>query len=528
MSPRTPPPSPSVLSTAQVLAAVALALQTPGMDGLLGIPVLLWGPPGIGKTARVNLIAEALAYEIVTVLASLRGPEDFLGLPMRVQSASGPVLEYAPPGWAAQLLAYNPDDRPLYAGDPAAMRRYERALARRKEQTATAPMPPPGAPPGLRAGPPGLRPPGGMPAAAPTATAPAALASDPVSGRTVGVTPSVLFLDEITTAGPSTMSALLRTIHERVVGDIYLPSTTTILAAANPPEQAAGDNPAPLKPPIANRFIHLEWPDPSVGEWAAWLRAQAARVSAGSNAAEAAAVVAAQNAALRALIAAHRITFAGWADAFSVLSGAVEQVLNLAPRVKVGTTERSLFYAPPAEGEDEAYGRAWPSPRSWEFGLRAYASAMSIGADGAGRLLLGGAVGTDQADAFLAVLADVGLPSADDVLADAAAGRITWMPKDAKNPVAAQQFMRVLAETAIKRGAASPQGAGIWPLLHHLLSQGQSSHVRSAADILRGANFRLGDAKAQDVLGEMSAISLAAGRAAQLAAGKLSGFLEAR
>lgn len=524
MSQRTPSPPPTVLSTAQVLAAVALALQTPGMDGLLGVPVLLWGPPGIGKTARVNLIAEALAFEIVTVLASLRGPEDFLGLPMRVQSASGPVLEYAPPGWAAQLLAYNPDDRPLYAGDPAAMRRYERALARRKEQAATAPMPPPGAPPGLRSGPPGLRAPGAPPAS-PTL---AALASDPVSGRTVGVTPSVLFLDEITTAGPSTMSALLRTIHERVVGDIYLPSTTTILAAANPPEQAAGDNPAPLKPPIANRFIHLEWPDPSVSEWAAWLRAQAARVSAGSDAAESAAVVAAQNAALRALITAHRITFAGWADAFSALSGSVEQVLGLAPKVKVGTADRSLFYAPPAEGEDEAYGRAWPSPRSWEFGLRAYASAMSIGADGAGRLLLAGAVGAPQADAFLRILADVGLPSADDVLADAASGRFSWTPKDAKTPVAAQQFMRVLAETAVKRGPASPQGAGIWPLLHHLLSQGQSSHVRGAADILRSANFRLGDALAQDVLGEMSAISLAAGRAAQLAAGKLTGFLEAR
>jgi hypothetical protein len=57
-------------------------------------------------------------------------------------------------------------------------------------------------------------------------------------------------------------AALLRVVLERRVGDIKLPDTVRIVAAANPPELAAGG--WELAPPLANRFVHLNFkPNPS-------------------------------------------------------------------------------------------------------------------------------------------------------------------------------------------------------------------------------------------------------------------------
>lgn len=46
--------------------------------------------------------------------------------------------------------------------------------------------------------------------------------------------------DEISTAPPAVQAALLRVVLERVVGDLELPDGVAVIAAANPPEQAAG------------------------------------------------------------------------------------------------------------------------------------------------------------------------------------------------------------------------------------------------------------------------------------------------
>jgi MoxR-like ATPase len=67
----------------------------------------------------------------------------------------------------------------------------------------------------------------------------------------------VVFLDELTTASPSVQAAMLRVVLEREVGDLQLPATVAIVAAANPPESAAGGD--ELAPPLANRFCHLDW-----------------------------------------------------------------------------------------------------------------------------------------------------------------------------------------------------------------------------------------------------------------------------
>jgi hypothetical protein len=69
--------------------------------------------------------------------------------------------------------------------------------------------------------------------------------------------PGILFLDELTTAPPAVQAAMLRVVLERTVGDLTLPPSVRVVAAANPPEQAADG--WDLTPPLANRLIHLDW-----------------------------------------------------------------------------------------------------------------------------------------------------------------------------------------------------------------------------------------------------------------------------
>ncbi|MFD0478250.1 AAA family ATPase [Nonomuraea thailandensis] len=67
----------------------------------------------------------------------------------------------------------------------------------------------------------------------------------------------ILFLDELTTAPPAVQAAMLRVVLERAVGDLALPPAVRIVAAANPPEQAADG--WDLSAPLANRLVHLDW-----------------------------------------------------------------------------------------------------------------------------------------------------------------------------------------------------------------------------------------------------------------------------
>ena len=46
-----------------------------------GVPVVLWGPPGTGKTSTINTISRAHKMHLETVIASIREPSDFFGLP---------------------------------------------------------------------------------------------------------------------------------------------------------------------------------------------------------------------------------------------------------------------------------------------------------------------------------------------------------------------------------------------------------------------------------------------------------------
>ena len=61
----------------------------------------------------------------------------------------------------------------------------------------------------------------------------------------------ILFLDQLSTAPPAVQAALLRVALERTVCDLELPAGVAVVAAANPPEQAASG--WDLSRPLASR-----------------------------------------------------------------------------------------------------------------------------------------------------------------------------------------------------------------------------------------------------------------------------------
>uniref|UniRef100_UPI0004649447 AAA family ATPase n=1 Tax=Streptomyces exfoliatus TaxID=1905 RepID=UPI0004649447 len=140
------------------------------------LPVLLWGEPGIGKTAALTQLAASLDLPLTTVIASVHEPSDFSGLPVVGDDPAEQGIPMAPPDWAVRLVR---------------------------------------------------------------------------AGR------GLLFLDELSTATPAVQAALLRLVLERRVGALGLPPGVRIVAAANPRASAADG--WELSPPLANRFVHLQW-----------------------------------------------------------------------------------------------------------------------------------------------------------------------------------------------------------------------------------------------------------------------------
>src|SRR3990170_2732931 len=64
------------------------------------LPVLLWGAPGIGKTAAMAQLAADLDLPLTTVIASVHEPSDFNGLPVVGDDPAGQGVPMAPPDWA--------------------------------------------------------------------------------------------------------------------------------------------------------------------------------------------------------------------------------------------------------------------------------------------------------------------------------------------------------------------------------------------------------------------------------------------
>lgn len=66
------------------------------------VPLLLWGPPGVGKTARVEAFGASNGIPTETLIASIREPADFAGYPV----PSNGALTLLPPDYAFRLAKH--------------------------------------------------------------------------------------------------------------------------------------------------------------------------------------------------------------------------------------------------------------------------------------------------------------------------------------------------------------------------------------------------------------------------------------
>src|SRR5690349_16090546 len=77
------------------------------------VPVLFWGSPGVGKSAAIQAWAAARKLRCWTVIASLRDPSDFGGLPvvdaqrpLAVDGRKVPSVGFAPPRFAVEAARH--------------------------------------------------------------------------------------------------------------------------------------------------------------------------------------------------------------------------------------------------------------------------------------------------------------------------------------------------------------------------------------------------------------------------------------
>ncbi|NJC28299.1 AAA family ATPase [Neolewinella antarctica] len=75
-------------------AALLIALVTPTQNNVTGIPVLLWGRPGVGKSSFIEGLARP-DFPVTTLIASIHDPTDFSGLPILEDGK----VRYATPQW---------------------------------------------------------------------------------------------------------------------------------------------------------------------------------------------------------------------------------------------------------------------------------------------------------------------------------------------------------------------------------------------------------------------------------------------
>lgn len=91
------------LRTTRTEPALSPQLEALALAVTANQPVLLWGEPGIGKSAGMEQLAAGLGLELETVIASVHEPSDFAGLPVVGDDPAVTGVPMAPPDWAVRL-----------------------------------------------------------------------------------------------------------------------------------------------------------------------------------------------------------------------------------------------------------------------------------------------------------------------------------------------------------------------------------------------------------------------------------------
>ena len=67
------------------MSSAAVSVDALSLAISAGVPAVLWGAPGTGKSSAVMAMAEAAGTPCEVVIASIREPSDFAGLPIGEQ-----------------------------------------------------------------------------------------------------------------------------------------------------------------------------------------------------------------------------------------------------------------------------------------------------------------------------------------------------------------------------------------------------------------------------------------------------------
>lgn len=82
-----------------LVRALSIAIQTPTREGL-GVPVLIEGPPGVGKTSIIEQLGRQLGWHVEVVVGSFRDPADVGGWPIHTPDG----IKLDPPGFVKRIL----------------------------------------------------------------------------------------------------------------------------------------------------------------------------------------------------------------------------------------------------------------------------------------------------------------------------------------------------------------------------------------------------------------------------------------
>lgn len=208
----------------------------------------------------------------------------------------------------------------------------------------------------------------------------------------------VVFVDEVTTAPPMLQAPMLGLIGARRIGSTTLPLGCRVIGAANETDDAANGH--DLASPLANRFVHLPWPNLSVSAHTSYMSraGMSGHTSEASDAGESSPADACAREA--AVLAAWG---AAWARGVQMEAG----FLHAQPSFKNRKPRANSAKA----------SNAWPSDRSWELAVRSLVTAQVHELDTLdAELLVCGAIGNEAAEQWAAYRESADLPNVADVL----------------------------------------------------------------------------------------------------------------
>lgn len=175
------------------------------------VPVMLWGPPGIGKSSLIHQIADELGHRVVDLRLAQLEPTDLRGVPMPNRDTNRAEW-FLPAFWPTP-----------------ATEETTRVVVDKDGNKTKVPV----------------------------------KVGDCVDG------PGIIFLDEIEKAPVSVKNASLQLVLDRMVGSYRLPDDWAIICAGNREEDGAFSQ--PLGSALSNRMIHLDI-EADIDAWAAWAR----------------------------------------------------------------------------------------------------------------------------------------------------------------------------------------------------------------------------------------------------------------